>query len=299
MARESAASDTGKRALAEREPGTSKKRATDTSADGNKLLMAAVAGALFGAVATYAYVSGNYRLVPQDKYDALLRGAPALADPAAQQRPAPAPLDGPQRMPGMPDRGPQPSGEDRAGGSHPPPAGKFIGEVEQFDLAGSPSKGPDKAKVTLVEFSDFQCPACAQMAPSIDRIRRERPDKVRVVFKHLPLPTHDHSRSAAYAAEAAAKQNKFWDMADLLFRNQNHLERDDLLKYAGQLGLNVDKFKADMDDQTVRDRVERDFTEATRAIAQSERPGAPAFFLNGRRADVNGYEQLALLVDSL
>ncbi len=292
MARESAAGESVKRVASEREPGA-KKRPRDSGIDAsNKILLAAAAGMLFGAVAMYAYDRGNYMLVTHDKYDQLLRGAPTAADPAA----VPAPARGAQSDPPAhgADRTVPNAGDKEV---HSPASGKLLGEPEKFDLTGSPSKGPENAKVTLIEFSDFQCPACSHWSPAIDRLMRERSDRVRVVFKHLPLPQHDHSREAAHAAEAAARQGKFWPMAELLFQNQDHLERADLLKYAGQIGLDVEKFKSDIDSAPVSDRVKRDFAEAERTILVSERPGAPAFFLNGRRADVGSPEQLAALID--
>ncbi|MBI4511976.1 MAG: thioredoxin domain-containing protein [Deltaproteobacteria bacterium] len=141
-----------------------------------------------------------------------------------------------------------------------------------------PSLGPKKAAVTIVEFSDFQCPFCGRVAPTLRELRKKYPKDVRIVFKNLPLSMHPDAFLAAEAALAAGEQGKFWQMHDKLFENQARLGREDLEAYAKQLGLNMTKFKAALDDHKFKDKVDRDLAEATRLHVN----GTPSFFINGR-----------------
>lgn len=275
--------------LRRREP----ERLTAGGGSDNKLLLAVLAGAVFGSVGTYAYLSGNYRFVAPDKYDQLVRGAPVadsvVAPPPRAQTPAPEP----QRA--APERNQDSEGSRQSRGG--PATGDYIGGEEKFDLAGSASMGPENATVTLVEFSDFECTACAHWEPELDRLLKDRAGKIRRVYKHAILPDHVNSRNAALAAEAAKKQGKFWEYSSELFKNQKALRRDDLVRLAGQLGLDVERFKQDMDAKEASDIVNRDVREGERSIAGSEKAGVPAFFINGRRADVASPGQLAALLD--
>ncbi len=279
----------------------------------NKFIIAVAGGVLFGAVATYAYLSATYRFVAPDKYDSLVRGILPVAEGnvAPTSRLPPLATSGPQsdsprgdRDRGDRDRdgGREGRNTDERGGSErnlPAPTGEYIGEVEKFDLTGSPTKGPEGAKITLIEYSDFECPACVHWAPDVIDLYKERSDKMRIVFKHVYLPDHKDARGAAHASEAAKLQGKFWEYADVLFKNGTSLGREDLIRYAGQLSLDVAKFKRDMDSAEVSALVSRDQKEGERAIAQSKRPGVPAFFVNNRRADVNSPQQLAILLDDV
>ena len=144
-------------------------------------------------------------------------------------------------------------------------------------LDGTP-KGSNKALVTIVEFSDFQCPYCSRVLPTLDRLIKEYPDKVRVFFKQNPLPFHDKAPLAAEAALAAGAQGKFWKMHDELFANQQALDRPALDKYAQKIGLNMVKFKAALDGHTFKAAVDKDLAEARELGVQ----GTPNFFINGR-----------------
>lgn len=259
----------------------------------NKLLIALLAGAVFGSVGTYAYLSGNYRFVAPDRYDQLVRGTVPVADTAVAPRPQATqetPRQAPERSS---EQAPRQQTQSRGG----PATGDYIGGVEKFDLKDSATQGPENASVTLVEFSDFECSACAHWEPEIKRLMDERAGKVRLVYKHAILPDHINSRNAALAAEAAKKQGKFWEYSAELFKDQKSLQREDLVRLAGQLGLDVTKFKADMDAKEAKDIVDRDVREGERSIAGSEKAGVPAFFINGRRADVASPGQLAALLD--
>ena len=156
------------------------------------------------------------------------------------------------------------------------------------------AKGSSKAAVSIVEFSDFQCPYCSRVVPTIEKLVKEYPDKVRVFFRHNPLPFHSDAPLAAQAAVAAENQGKFWEMHDLLFKHQQNLKRADLEKYAAELKLDLAKFKADIDSPATKKRVEDDKELAKKVGAQ----GTPNFFINGRplRGAVP-YEQFKKVVD--
>jgi protein-disulfide isomerase len=181
----------------------------------------------------------------------------------------------------------------RHDGMAPETSGELVGGVLELDLRGSAVLGPESAIVTLVEFGDFECPACAQWAPVVRRLIEAREGKVRLVFKHLPLPDHPHARAAAAAVEAAGRQGKFWPMHDRVFAARPHLDRDRLVSHALDLGLDRARFERDVSDPEILDRIERDYREAERYLL----PGAPTFILNGRRADVVHPRQLEALLD--
>ncbi|MGM0575736.1 MAG: DsbA family protein [Myxococcota bacterium] len=150
-------------------------------------------------------------------------------------------------------------------------------EEEALDLPPSPDKGPDDAPVVIYEFSDFQCPFCSKVTGTVDEIARTWPEDVRIVFKHNPLSFHDDARLAAIASMAAAEQGHFWKYHDLLFANQKALKRDDLIGYAEDLGLDMEKFEADLDDAMIARKVDMDQA-AAMAVGAT---GTPAFFVNG------------------
>ena len=136
------------------------------------------------------------------------------------------------------------------------------------------------APVTIVEFSDFQCPHCAAANPELHRIVRENEGRVKLVFKHYPLPSHTRAEPAARAAEAAARQGKFWEMVDLLFTRQHAFEDADLEKYAEQVGgINTAKLKAALDTDKHKSAVQADIDAVNKAGA---RIGTPSFFINGK-----------------
>lgn len=147
----------------------------------------------------------------------------------------------------------------------------------KVDIAGSPVKGKDTAKVTIVEFSDFECPFCSRGKKSMDDVLKAYPNDVKVVFKNLPLPFHKNAKPAALAALAAGKQGKFWEMHDKLFDNQKELSDAFYEKTAKELGLNVDTFKKDLADKALSDKIEADSKEAEKAGIS----GTPGFLVNG------------------
>jgi protein-disulfide isomerase len=151
-------------------------------------------------------------------------------------------------------------------------------EVYKVPTGDSPTKGGKQPKVTIVEFSDFQCPFCSRVTGTVDQLLKDYGDDVSVTFRHNPLPFHNNAMPAAEAAEAARAQGKFWEMHDKLFANQQNLDRPTLEKLAGEAGLNMAKFKAALDKEEFKDRIKKDMDDAAKFGAR----GTPNFFINGR-----------------
>ncbi len=150
--------------------------------------------------------------------------------------------------------------------------------VFKVPVGEAPVKGPRAAKVTIIEFSDFQCPYCSRVVPTIKKLTETFGNDVRIAFKHNPLPFHDKAQLAAEAAMAAGSQGKFWEMHDKLFENQQALDRASLEKYAQDLGLNVEQFKGDLDSGKFKQKVKDDAAESAKFGAH----GTPSFFVNGK-----------------
>src|SRR4029079_17865734 len=150
---------------------------------------------------------------------------------------------------------------------------------QNVKIGDAPVKGPASAKVTVVAFSDFQCPFCSRAVPVMKQIEDEYKSKVKIAFKQLPLPFHDKAHLAAEAALAANEQGKFWQMHDKLFANQQALDRPSLEKYAEELGLNMTKFKAALDSGKFKAKVDADAKEGADVGAT----GTPTFFINGTK----------------
>lgn len=151
------------------------------------------------------------------------------------------------------------------------------------DIGGQPKYilGNKKAEVTIVEFSDYQCPACGIAHPVVKQVLEKYQNKVRFIYRHFPLPQHEFARLAAQSAEAAGIQGKYWQMHDLLFTNQNNLTKEDLIKYAKQLKLDMTKFQKDLDSEEVKTRVQNDLLAGNKiGINQT-----PTFFINGEKYD--------------
>lgn len=143
---------------------------------------------------------------------------------------------------------------------------------------GQPTWGNAKAPVTIVEFSDFQCPFCARAVPTIDRIKQEYgPDKVRLVFHHLPLPNHNRALPASLAASCANEQGKFWEMHNMLFENQAKLEDSDLKEYAKKLELDAAKFAECYDKKAHIEKIEMSKKEGEKVGISA----TPSFVING------------------
>ena len=141
----------------------------------------------------------------------------------------------------------------------------------------SPVKGPENARVTIIEFTDFQCPYCSKANQTVEQILKAYPKDVKVVLKNLPLPFHKEAKPAALAALAAGEQGKFWEMHDKLFENQKSLGKDFYKKAAKDLGLDVAKFEKDMKSKELEKQVDEDAALAKKHGIQ----GTPGFFVNG------------------
>jgi protein-disulfide isomerase len=146
-------------------------------------------------------------------------------------------------------------------------------------IGDSPVKGDAKAPITIVEFSDYQCPFCGRVEGTLTQVMNDYKGKVKLTFKNQPLPFHNNAMLAAQASLAAKEQGKFWEMHDKMFANQQALTRDNLLSYAKELGLDTGKFEKDLDSQKVKDAIAKDQGEAQKANAN----GTPTFFINGHR----------------
>ncbi len=142
------------------------------------------------------------------------------------------------------------------------------------------ARGPKDAPVTLVKYGDYECPYCGQAHPDLKKLQERAGEQVRFVFRHFPLDSvHPRARRAAQAAEAAAAQGRFWKMHDLLYENQGELGEEDLMRYAAELGLDLQQFEKDLVNDHHAWRIEEDRLGGNRAGVK----GTPTFFVNGVR----------------
>ncbi len=157
-------------------------------------------------------------------------------------------------------------------------------------------RGPDRAPVTVVEYGDFECPHCKKAVGAVNLLLARFGEQVRFAFRPFPLEgVHPHALLAAEAAECAASQGKFWEMHDLLFEKQAHLELRQLFDYARTLGLDMARFTAEMNDEIYLQRVR----EHQRSGDASGVRGTPTFFVNGNLVDVSyGLHALREVVDA-
>ena len=158
--------------------------------------------------------------------------------------------------------------------------------VKKVDVGKSPTKGPENAPVTIVVFSDFQCPACKATLPVFEEAMKANPGQVRLVHKFYPLEKHTRARQAAYAAVAAMKQGKYWDMEKILFANQEALSDEDLTRYAEKLGLDAVKFNQDLRSDATKELVDVD-------VFLGEEVGVrytPFVLINGRVFDTTYFK---------
>jgi protein-disulfide isomerase len=155
----------------------------------------------------------------------------------------------------------------------------YLIEPMRVEVAATGSaRGPATAPVTIVEFSDFQCPYCKRVLPTLDQVVAKYGDKVRIVYRHYPLSSHANAQKAAEASLCAADQGKFWEMHDLLFNEQQKLAVADLKEKAARLGLDAATFDECLDSNRHVEAVQADLREGTAAGVA----GTPAFFVNGR-----------------
>ncbi len=151
--------------------------------------------------------------------------------------------------------------------------------VVAVETAGRPEKGGGtKAPVTIIAFSDYECPFCGRAEGVVGQVMKTYGDKVRLVFRDYPLPMHPHAHEAAIAANCANAQGKFWDYHDKLFSNQTALEENNLKQYAKDLGLDEGKFSQCLSDKSIEAAVQKDMDDGSKVGVT----GTPAFFINGR-----------------
>lgn len=162
-------------------------------------------------------------------------------------------------------------------------------------------KGNPEAEVTLVEYSDLQCPACASFQPVITQVMDQFGDQLLFEYKHFPLPMHRNAMEAAMAAEAAGQQGMFFEYHDILFERQSQWAQTNpttlFVEYAEELELDIETFRRHMDSSILRDKVRADLNEGR----EREVTGTPTFFLNGERMELETFQdfiaQIALAVD--
>jgi Thioredoxin len=153
---------------------------------------------------------------------------------------------------------------------------------ERIPVAGAPTRGDEHGKVVVVEFSDFQCPACGHAEPTVQAMQQQLGDDVELVWKNLPLEEmHPFARLAAEAALAAGAQGQFWPMHDKLFAHQRSLDRASLERFARELHLDVARFKQALDSRAYRASVDADVALAEKLGVS----GTPTFFVDGERID--------------
>jgi protein-disulfide isomerase len=168
---------------------------------------------------------------------------------------------------------PAPSPSRAARPARPDPSRRY-----SVNTQGAPVRGNPEAKIAVVEFSDFQCPFCGRVTPTLAQVEREYGDDVRIVFKHLPLSIHPKAPAAHAASWAAHQQGKFWEMHDKIFENQRDLSDEAYLRYATELGLDLDRFTEDLASAEAKAAVAADVAEAGKLGVT----GTPGFFINGR-----------------
>jgi protein-disulfide isomerase len=158
----------------------------------------------------------------------------------------------------------------------PPP---ILDEPVEINIQGDPVIGPENARVTIVEWSDFQCPFCAQAVAQARMLLDKFPNDVRLVYKQFPLDFHTQSFLAAEAAVAAHSQGKFWEMHNKLYANYKNISPQNILAWAKEIGLDMKRFVADVDSGKYKQVVENEMKQGEVAGVQ----GTPSFFFNGRR----------------
>ena len=166
--------------------------------------------------------------------------------------------------------------------------------IYDIDISGSPYKGPADAAVTVVVFSDFQCPYCARVANFMEDILKLYPKQVKYVFKQYPLASHHFAATAAQASVAAQDQGKFWEFHDLLFKNYNRLNDQIIEEISSTLKLDKTVFEKKMNASKTNEKVRSDKQEG-REIGVT---GTPAVFVNGKKMDRNSFENIKSAIEA-
>ncbi|KKS38311.1 MAG: hypothetical protein A3G49_06180 [Candidatus Sungbacteria bacterium RIFCSPLOWO2_12_FULL_41_11] len=160
-------------------------------------------------------------------------------------------------------------------------------------------KGAKDAQVVLVEYSDFQCPACKAYYPFLKKLNADFEGKIKFIYRHFPLPQHKNAKIAALVTEAAGKQGKFWEMHDLIFENQDKWSGENnageiFAQYAHFLGLDTEKLGQDLNSSEVKEKVENDLQSGI----QSKVNSTPTFFLNGvKLQNPRSYDEFRKIIE--
>jgi protein-disulfide isomerase len=168
--------------------------------------------------------------------------------------------------------------------------------VYPIDVGNSPVLGNPDAKVTVVQFSDFECPYCARSAPLLRRLLEDYGDDVRLVYKHFPLSFHAHARPAAIASLAAQEQDGFWEMHDALFRQAGRLQPAEFPALAEEVGLDADRFRRDVESKwkEYQSRIDSDYALGLKVDVR----GTPSLFVNGRKVRPGTLERIRARIDA-
>ena len=167
-------------------------------------------------------------------------------------------------------------------------------EVADVSIDDDAIRGDENAKVTIIEFSDYECPFCKKAEPTMKKILKNYDGQVRWVYRDFPMSYHKNAQLAAEASEAAHAQGKYWEYHDLIYENTKNLKKADLIKYAEQLGLDMEQFKSDLESGKYTEEVKKDLADGEAAGVD----GTPAFFINGRKVvGAQPYEEFARVID--
>ena len=165
--------------------------------------------------------------------------------------------------------------------------------IKNVGIGNLPPKGDSNAKIKIVEFSDFQCPACKASHPIIERIFQDYQGEVGLYYRYFPLSMHKNSFIAAEAAECANEQGKFWEYHDTLFENQDSLDKENLKKYAKEINLDVEQFNNCLDNEKYKGVVLADLSDAKKLSLK----GTPTFFVNGKEVFGGKEQELRKLIE--
>lgn len=166
-------------------------------------------------------------------------------------------------------------------------------KVHNLPIGSSAVRGSREARVTIVEFSDFQCPYCARLDPTLKEVLKAYPNDVKLVYKDFPLSFHQNARNAAKAARAAGEQGKYWEMHDLIFENFSKLNDAIYKDFATRLNLDVNKFSSDFSSNKYDALIQQDINLGRNAGVT----GTPTLYMNGKRMQRRSFEDFKQLID--
>jgi protein-disulfide isomerase len=169
-------------------------------------------------------------------------------------------------------------------------------KVYDIPVGSSPVNGKADAPIVIVEFTDFQCPYCARVAPELEKLTKEYPTKIKHVFKHFPLSFHKLAPAAHAASMAAQKQNKFWEFRYAVSDSYKTLSEADMLAAAKKAGLNIEKFKKDMVLDDAKKKILQEDEELGRQVNVR---GTPSFYVNGKKAERFSPEMIKEMISKL